>query len=196
MSATVLHVKADAQSPKKLVDDFLNEVNYAYLNEGTYQPSPFALKFITFIKMVNGEAGESHPSPAVHMAMLDKIPTKKTRLANLCSRGLGKTTVFAEYLVLFLAVFGEIEGFGKLDSMIYISDSMENGVKSARKNIEFRYNNSEFLKHWVPTARFTDNYLEFVNRDGMMFGVKMFGAKTGLRGTKIFGKRQIGRAHV
>jgi predicted phage terminase large subunit-like protein len=96
-----------------------------------------------------------------------------------------------EYLVLYLAVFGEIEGFGKVDGMIYVSDSMDNGVKSARKNIEFRYENSDFLKEWIPEAKFTDNYLEFKNKDGKLLGVKMFGAKTGLRGTKIFGKRPV-----
>jgi predicted phage terminase large subunit-like protein len=73
--------------------------------------------------------------------------------------------------------------------MIYVSDSMDNGVKSARKNIQFRYENSDFLKEWIPEATFTDNYLEFTNREGHKLGVKMFGAKTGIRGTKIFGKR-------
>ncbi|MDT9693891.1 hypothetical protein Q5762_37335, partial [Streptomyces sp. P9(2023)] len=73
--------------------------------------------------------------------------------------------------------------------MIYVSDSMENGVKSARNNTEFRYNNSEFMQEYVPYRKFTDNYIEFGNKDGHCLGIKMFGAKTGLRGTKIFGKR-------
>jgi phage terminase large subunit-like protein len=38
-------------------------------------------------------------------------------------------------------------------------------------------------------ASFTDNYIEFRNKENQQFGLKMFGAKTGLRGTKIFGKR-------
>jgi predicted phage terminase large subunit-like protein len=173
----------------KTVDAFLDEVDYAFLNDGSYVPSPFALKFVNFIKLVNGGAGESHPSPVVHMAMLDKLAGPKTRLANLCSRGLGKTTLMIEYLFLYIAVFGEIEGFGEISGMIYVSDSMENGVKSARKNIEYRYNNSEFLQYWIPEISFTDAYIEAVNRDGHRLGMKMFGAKTGLRGTKIFGKR-------
>src|SRR5690606_21572399 len=73
--------------------------------------------------------------------------------------------------------------------IIYVSYSMDNGVKSARKNIEFRYLNSEFLQEWIPEAKFTDNYMEFTNKNGKKLGVKMFGAKTGIRGTKIFGKR-------
>ncbi|WP_046973425.1 hypothetical protein, partial [Dyella japonica] len=52
-------------------------------------------------------------------------------------------------------------------------------------------NNSPFLQQWIPKATFTDNYLEFVNAEGHRLGVKMFGAKTGLRGTKIFGKRPV-----
>jgi predicted phage terminase large subunit-like protein len=68
---------------------------------------------------------------------------------------------------------------------------MDNGVKSLRKNMEFRYNNSEFLQEWIPKATFTDNYIEFRNRENQPFGLKMFGAKTGLRGTKIFGKRPV-----
>lgn len=176
---------------KKTVDQWLDEVDYTFLNDGSYQPSAFALKFVNFIKLVNGGQGETHPSPVVHMAMLDKVATRKTRLANLCSRGMGKTTLLIEYLFLYIAVFGEIEGFGEITGMIYVSDSMENGVKSARKNIEFRYHNSEFLKHWLPEAKFTDNYIETVNRDGHRLGMKMFGAKTGLRGTKIFGQRPV-----
>ena len=176
---------------KQTVDQWLDAVDYSILNDGNYVPSTFALNFMNFIKLVNGAQGESHKTPVVHLKMLDKIGGKKERVANLCSRGLGKTTLMVEYLVLYLAVFGEIEGFGKVDGMIYVSDSMDNGVKSARKNIEFRYENSDFLKEWIPEAKFTDNYLEFKNKDGKLLGVKMFGAKTGLRGTKIFGKRPV-----
>lgn len=101
------------------------------------------------------------------------------------------TTVFMEYFSLFLATFGKLPKFGLVEGMLYISDSMDNGVKSARKNIEYRYNNSDFLQEWIPEVKFTDNYLEFVNKDGHRLGIKMFGALTGLRGTKIFGKRPV-----
>lgn len=174
---------------KKTVDEWLNSVNYGYLNSGHYLPTPFALKFMNFIKLVNGAEGEQNKTPVVHLAMLDQIAGKKERIANLCARGMAKTTLMAEYLTLYLAVFGEIDGFGKLDSMLYISDSMDNGVKSFRQNVEFRYENSEFLKEWIPEANFTENNLTFKNKNGGIFGVKMFGAKTGLRGTKIFGRR-------
>lgn len=175
----------------KTVDEWLDGVDYSDEFMKDYVPSAFALNFVNFVKLVNGEMGEQHPSPVVHLRMLDKVAGPSERLANLCSRGMAKTTLFFEYLVLYVAVFGEIEGFGDITAMIYVSDSMENGVKSARKNVEFRYENSAFLQYWLPVAKFTDNYLEFHNRDRHRLGCKMFGAKTGLRGTKIFGTRPV-----
>lgn len=171
------------------VDDWLNQVDYDELNSGLYMPSEFALKYMNFIKLVNGEEGEQNKTPVFHLAMLDEIAGRKKNIANLCFRGSGKTTLMIEYFALYLGVFGEIDGFGKVPGLIYISDSMDNGVKSARQNMEFRWENSEFLQEWLPYAHFTENYIELKSKDGNRFAMKMFGAKTGLRGTKIFGKR-------
>ena len=189
MSSLLIDKDRFEASKKKTVDDWLDEVDYSYLNEGSYVPTQFALQFINFIKLVNGPQGESHKSPVVHMKMLDKLVSDKRKVANLCHRGIAKTTLFFEYLNFYLAVFRELPGFGEIDSMIYVSDSMDNGVKSARKNIEFRYHSSEFLQEYLPEAKFTDNYIEYTSKDGLKFGIKMFGAKTGIRGTKIFAKR-------
>lgn len=174
---------------KKELDDWLNDVDYRSLNEGHYIPTEFALRFMTFIKLVNGKQGETHKTPPVHLKMLDKVTEDRDYVANLCFRGAAKTTLFGEYFFLYVATFGHLDNFGEVSGAIYVSDSMENGVKSLRKNIEFRYDNSPFLQEWLPEAFFTDKYIEFKNRDGHQFGLKMFGAKTGLRGTKIFGKR-------
>lgn len=174
---------------KQTLDNWLDNVSYSFLNSADYMPSEFALMFMNFIKLVNGAEGESHKTPPVHLAMLDKVITDSEYIANLVFRGGAKTTLFAEYFFLFLGVFGWLPNFGAVECGIYVSDSMDNGVKSLRKNMEFRYHSSEFLKEWIPEATFTDNYIEFKNRDGKRFGMKMFGAKTGLRGTKIFGKR-------
>lgn len=183
----------DASAPlaKRTVDEWLDLVDYGSLNSGHYLPGAFALKFMNFIKLVNGVEGEQNKTPVVHLAMLDQIAGPKKRIANLCFRGAAKTTLMFEYLVLYLAVFGEIDDFGKIDGLIYVSDSMDNGVKSARQNIEFRWRNSDFLQEWLPPDRvkITDAYMEFHSKEGNRLGVKMFGAKTGLRGTKIFGKR-------
>lgn len=174
---------------RQTVDEWLDQVDYHELNNGNYVPGDFALRFLTFIKLVNGAEGEQNLTPVVHLKMLDEIAGPKERIANLCARGLAKTTLMFEYLAPYIAVFEEIEGFDEISGMIYVSDSMDNGVKSARKNLEFRYNSSEFLQRWIPKAKFTDNYIEFENTNGHRLGIKMFGAKTGLRGTKIFARR-------
>jgi predicted phage terminase large subunit-like protein len=174
---------------KQSLDDWLDGVNYHDLNKGNYVPSEFALTFMNWIKLVNGGTGETHKTPPVHLKMLDKVTEPSSYIANLCFRGAAKTTLFGEYFFLFLGMFGQLPNFGKVPCAIYVSDSMDNGVKSLRKNMEFRYNNSEFLQEWIPQITFTDNYIEMLNRENMRFGLKMFGAKTGLRGTKIFGLR-------
>lgn len=177
---------------KKSLDDWLKEVDYDYLNSSKYVPSVFALQFVNFIKLVNGSQGEGNKTPPMHLKMLDTITYRKSNhLVNLCARGTAKTSIFGEYMVLYLAVFNELPKLKNISGMMYIADTMENGAKSLRKNIEFRYEHSDFLQSVLPRdkAKFTDTYIEFTNIEGRSFGVKLFGSTTGLRGTKIFGKR-------
>lgn len=174
----------------KELDDYLNEVSYT--PTPGYMPSPFSLKFVNFIKMVG--AGESDQTPEVHYKMLDGLAGTKQNLVNLCHRGLGKTVIFAEYLHLYLAVFGDIDGFGSVNGMLYVSDAMDNGVKNFRSNVESKYNASEdFLQFWLPEANFTENFITYRRRAPVhkmdMFGTRMYGAQSGIRGTKIFGGR-------
>lgn len=63
------------------------------------------------------------------------------------------TTVFAEYLFMHIAAFGWMPGFGKVDLAIYVSDSVENGVKNLRRNIEHRYSNSEMMQKMIPNRK-------------------------------------------
>jgi phage terminase large subunit-like protein len=121
--------------------------------------------------------------------MLDTLTHNGARVLNLCHRGIAKTTLMGEYLFLYIAVYGEIPGFGRVDLALYVSDSIENGVKNMRKNLEFRWENSDFLRHYIPEVRFTDIRWEFRNIDGKVFIVKGYGAKTGVRGAKELGKR-------
>jgi len=124
------------------------------------------------------------------------------------------TTLFGEYLILFIAAFGIFPGFGLVNLILYVTDSIENGVKNLRRNVEFRYGESEFLRKIIPDKRvtvgtngtgyvgldafensfatgrkFTDIRLEFRNNKGHILVVKGYGAKTGVRGAKELGKR-------
>jgi predicted phage terminase large subunit-like protein len=169
------------------VESYLNSV--AYVDDFNYVPSDFALEFVNFIKLVNGKEGEENLTPIVHYKMLDTLTERGSRVANLCHRGIAKTTVMGEYLILYVATYGFIPGFGKIALALYVSDSIDNGVKNMRKNLEYRYDNSAFLQEFVPKARFTDIRWEFINADGNIFIVKGYGAKTGVRGAKELGTR-------
>lgn len=169
------------------VEDYLNNTNYAH--DPSYTPSLFALEFVNFIKLVNGAQGEEHKTPLVHYRMLDTLTEGGTRVINLCHRGIAKTTVMGEYLFLYIGTYNEIPGFGPIDLALYVSDSIENGVKNMRKNLEFRWENSDFLKQYIPVTKFTDIRWEFRNVDNKALIVKGYGAKTGVRGAKEMGKR-------
>jgi predicted phage terminase large subunit-like protein len=183
-----VHLEAlDKQPVVKSVEAYLNGISYA--NDPHYVPSDFSLKFINFIKLVNGEAGEEHKSPVMHYHMLDQIELGGPNIANMCARGTAKTTLLGEYLFLYLACFGELPGLGSVNLALYVSDSIENGVKNMRKNLEFRWQNSDFLQKYVPFTRFTDIRWEFRNVEGKTFIVKGYGAKTGVRGAKEMGTR-------
>lgn len=198
--------------PKKKVEDWLDTVDYSFQG---YMPTEMALLFVAFIKEVNG-GSEENETPLVHLKMMDSVFNKERRCAIMCHRGIGKTTLFAEYLILFIASFGYLPGFGKVNLLLYVTDSIENGVKNLRRNVEFRYQESDFLQRMIPNKRigigtnghnfvdinqyeelvqneagrkFTDIRLEFRNKNGHTTIVKGYGAKTGVRGTKELAMR-------
>lgn len=172
---------------KQSVEEWLKTVNYG--EEKDYIPSKFALEFVNFIKLVNGSEGEENVTPILHYKMLDQVGGTKQNICNMVARGHAKTTIMGEYLFLYIAVYGSIPGFGAVPLALYVSDSIENGVKNMRKNLEYRWENSAFLQKYVPRTRFTDVRYEFENLDGSIFVVKGYGAKTGVRGSKEMGQR-------
>ena len=178
----------------KTVDEWLNSVDYS--DNADYVPTEFALQFVNFMKAVDGTDTERNLTPVVHMKVLDSFTTDKDRVANLMHRGIGKTTLI-EYLFPYLAIYEELPNFGKVWLAIYVSDSMDNGVASMKKNLEYRWENSEFLQYHLPkrnadgkeVTRFTESRWVMTNRAGNSLIVKGYGAQSGIRGVKEMGKR-------
>ena len=173
------------------VEELLNAIDYGADVDVNYVPSDFALEFITFIKLVNGGDGEENLTPILHYKMLDNIAGQLENICNMLFRGASKTTLLGEYLFLYIAVYGKIPGFGDIPLAMYVSDSIENGVKNMRKNLEYRRENSEFLMEYITSIRFTDVRWEFTNIDGKKLVVKGYGASTGVRGVKEMGVRPV-----
>lgn len=182
--------KQISNTDKKTVEDYLREVDYKYLNE-EYVPSDFAVNFLYFIKLVNRGKEDIQLSPAMHYRMSDALATKHTRIANLCFRGSGKTSVFGEYLLLYLGVFNTLPHLGKTNVIMYVTDSMDNGGKSLRMNMEARYEQSEIVKYYIPEAKFTDENIILTNKEGKETYIRIFGAKSGVRGFKRNGDRPV-----
>ena len=170
---------------KKEVDTYLNEISYK--PDITYRPTEFSLDLINTIKLINGSKGEENKSPVTHLKLLDSF-AKSGNVCNLCHRGMGKTTLI-EYLIDYIAVYGTLPGFGEVSYILYVSDSMDNGVKSMRNSLEVRYNNSTFLQEYLPNIKLTENQWEFTNKEGHTLIVNGYGASTGIRGTKKQGVR-------
>lgn len=170
----------------KTVDQYLNELSYDDLNN--YVPSEFALNMVNMIKLIEGGSPENK-TPVVHFKFIDTLITEGNAV-NMCHRGFAKTTV-KEYLLWFIAVFGELPNMGKIPYALYVSDSMDNGVKKMRRSMEGRWNNSEFLQKYVPKAKFTDTIWDFTNASGNRFVVTGHGAQTGVRGTRENNSRPV-----
>ncbi len=172
----------------KSVEDYLNSV--VYDSDEDYVPSDFALEFVNFIKLVDGGKSENK-TPVVHYKMIDNfISSDGQDTLNMCHRGIAKSTL-KEYLILYIAVFNDLPGFGYVPYALYVSDSIENGVKKMRKSLEYRWQNSAFLQEYITETRFTDIRWEFRNKSGGVFVVSGYGGQTGVRGTRENGSRPV-----
>ena len=170
----------------KTLDDMLKEVDYKKYEKG-YIPSKESIEFINFIKLVNGASGEENTSPLFHYDIVDTIMRFDNVLV-VSFRGSAKSSL-VEYLALYLGVYGHLPRFGSVEVGMYVGDTMENGGKNFRTNVEHRYNNSDFLKKYIPTTRFTDTEIELKNVSGHSICFRIYGANTGVRGFKKYGIR-------
>jgi len=174
-----------AEVVQKPVESYLNEVNY--LEDLHYVPTEFALKFLNLIKMIEGGETEN-TSPVIHYRMIDTFDMVGDTI-NACHRGAAKTTLL-EYLIFYIAIFGGIPSMKSIPYALYVSDSMDNGVRKMRKSLELRYDNSLFLRQYL-SAHFIDDTWEFTRKDGTKLIVTGHGANTGVRGTRENSSRPV-----
>lgn len=174
---------------KMELEDLVNNVDYGAMYSDS-NPSKFALMFVNFIKLVNGDKGEENTTPIVHLDMLDQLNDHSHNLY-VAARGLAKTTINIEYMILFIATYGglPIPGYEDISVGMFVADTMNNGVKNLRINLQARYDNSEFLQQYLPVAKIQEDTFEFINASNHKLYVKGFGVSSGVRGFKAYGKR-------
>ena len=83
----------------KTVNEWLQEVDYSDLEN--YVPSKFAIEYVNFIKLVNGEEGEENKTPIIHYKMADSLVSGDRQIANMIFRGAAKSTFLGEYFFLY-----------------------------------------------------------------------------------------------
>lgn len=196
------------------IQTILNNVDYSFPN---YVPSKEAIAFVQFIKEVSG-GSEENKTPIIHLKMLDLIFKKNVRRkAVMCFRGGAKTSIGAEFGLLWAACFNSYLGLDDVTVAMYVASSLEKGAKDLRRSIESRYNNSPFLQRMIPNKKIlatdttskhpmqlsendvndllnagkniTDIRLEFVNVNKKPFVVRLFGVASGIRGFKEYAVR-------
>jgi len=192
-----------------------------------YIPSVDAIDFMNFIRLVLGEEPEN-ANPKAHYFLIDCIFRSdnvrpyfqvrnidfeflNNRIVVLCTREFSKSTLLGTMLVLYMAAKGELPGFGRVNYVLYVADSMRNNVKTTMETIGSVYMESEYLRGIFESATTNQDeisfvrkpvtkkeialYDEYVNKQGLKpsevpgrakrtFSMKGLGASTGGRGSR------------
>lgn len=193
----------------KNIQEHLATIDYSFKD---YMPSKESMQLIGFINAVNG-GREENESPLVHCLMIDKMVNSSRRTAIMAARGLSKSSLI-EYLILYLACFNELGSIKDPKFILYVADSIENGVKKFRNSIEENYARSKYMQELIPNKSIkllatdtksgrefelsdndvndlsnagrsiTDARIRFINNKGQSLIINCYGVQTGIRGTK------------
>jgi len=152
-----------------------------------YVPSTEALQYVNLNKLIYGEM--ENETPVAHYQMFDEFYSKQDSCV-VAARGMAKST-FVQNLFFYVAIFGELPTIGSVDFMMYISDTVENGVRTMTEAMRFTYESSEFLKEYLPKCKFNETRWSMENADGKSLIVRCYGAESGIRGGREKNKRPV-----
>ena len=191
------------------IDDALDNVDLSFKN---YTPSEQALEFWAIARLIKGEDFDV-PNPLLHYWLVDlafnniereqypysqeinsSIKINPRKLAIMMGRGLAKSTTMTLFLVLYMAIKGELPGTGKVHFVLGIGDAQDSGAKVMANTIRDICEESVFVKEFFESVRFTDTECEFLRRgttpaSKRTFMFKVKGAQGGVRGIRHKGER-------
>lgn len=150
-----------------------------------YIPKKASLEFIAFIRAAGVE---DNSNSEIHYRLADKYFGKDKQVLIESFRGSAKSTLM-EWYMLYIAVKGELDGFGKVNFIAFIGDSMENGVKNMFRNLIGKIDKSPLLQKYLTVVRKTDSEIELKNVMGVELNIKGYGASTNIRGVRYKGSR-------
>ena len=186
------------------IDAALDSINLSFPN---YTPTEDSLKFFNIIRMVQGSDFEFN-TPMVHFWLVDLVfgnitrdqyPYSKevnenvtidtTRIAIMMSRGLAKSSVITSFMPVYMAVTGELPGYGPTYFMLSIAASTQGGARVISKSIQSLCEDSIFCNNYFEDMRFTETEAEFVRKGDGPKGNRAFlhramGFGSGIRGQR------------
>gem|GEM_PF-5717704 len=186
------------------VDKLLDYVDVAL---DWYIPSEYSIDFMNFIRLTLGEEPENS-NPKAHYFLIDCIFKQdvvkpyfqvrnidydllKDRVLILATREFSKSSLLGSYLMLYIAAKGVLPGFGTVNYMLYVSDSMRNNVKTTMETIGSVYMESEYLMGLFEEVRTVQDEVNFVRNPSTKKEIALFNEyvnKRGLKPTEVPGR--------
>lgn len=165
-----------------------------------YIPSEDAINFMNFIRLVLGEEPENS-NPKAHYFLIDCIfkseevrpffavrnidyDLLKDRVLVLATREFSKSTLLGSMLILYIAATGRLPGFGPVQYMLYVSDSMRNNVKTTMETIGSVYRESQYLRSVFEHARLVQDEINFVRKPMTKKEIALYDEYVNKRGMK------------
>jgi hypothetical protein len=144
-----------------------------------YIPSDHAIEFMAFIRMALGREPENSNS-LPHYFFVDCIFRQPNvqpffmvrnidyfgmndRIAILSCREFSKSSIVT-YLFMFAAIKGKLPGFGKINYMLYVGDTMENNVKTTMGMIKQVFLESPYMQQFFESWKLNVNEVLFVRK--------------------------------
>lgn len=176
------------------LDKMLDAVDYSkyYNKQKPYIPTPMAIELMDISRRIYPE-GMGYKSPPAHLEIYDAFASPEQHSNIMAARGMAKSTT-TKMLIYQMAVYGYIlvganGEYFDLRFMMYVSDSIDNGVKTMKLDLESTYLNSPWLQENLE-AHFTINEWTFKSKlTGKESVVVGYGVKTGIRGARRLGTR-------
>lgn len=147
-----------------------------------YIPKKESLEFIAFIRACGVE---DNANAEIHYRLADKYFGKDKQVLIESFRGSAKSTLM-EWYILYIAVKGGLTGFGRVNFIAFIGDSMENGVKNMFRNLVGKIDKSPLLQQFLEIVRKTDSEMELKNINGIELNLKGYGASALALDTKLY----------
>ena len=155
-----------------------------------YMPQATSVKIFSWINLHVDK--EQHKTPRMHYQMVDElIGDDAQNVQAMVHRGGAKSTVFTNYIPIYVAVTGKLPFFGDVSNLVIFSATIDQAIEQL-KGIRDLWDGSEVLQEFLTLAKdrrgktIADkvDYICWENKDGHVIHIQAKGAGQSMRGTK------------